>query len=420
MNVKKNLLTADKIIESWELNRYQASKLLNLDNFPGSVIADKIIENLFPRGVIIENSPFEIKTGKYIGNNYIIITNHSICQGYTKVNINQLVHEVIANYQDMSLCENKFISFIQNAEFLKCNGSPTENYIMISCFIEKEMRKKGFLSKPTFRWAYKFPLLNKINIIEQIPTLTFNSIKWNLNKVKNVIYQLIIILHFLSKYAFTHGNPSLNYLNFWNESFSFEYETLNIESDILLSISPSSYSSISYMDKVMKRIYHPGNIADQTIDVDVLPEIEFKVFDNYQTNKCKACDSSEISGNSISLDESNTETVVSESRISSYKIKNNFLPYVRYLGIPLFYSSFDFYCFFVTMMSNSKFRNIVVNDIYLYNLWKELWLEDEYEIMMENLNSSDLENSEKILLFLKSFHLRCDALYLSWNYINMI
>ncbi len=197
--------------------------------------------------------------------------------------------------------------------------------------------------------------------------------------------------------------------------FYVKYEGVDIKSRTTLSISPSGFSSIS---SGKMRIYHPGGIAQKSRIHDHLPQIEVKPF--LTSNKgggCKKC----VESNT--LDEKHCTDYYSRVRAVGYKIrdKNSFIPYIRHLGIPLFYSSFDLYAFFISLMCSSNFYEEVMTDSLLLQIWQQLWIPSEYDIMMASFVTFRLQenmNFNLILDFLSSYHLRCDALECTWNSIK--
>ena len=104
------------------------------------------------------------------------------------------------------------------------------------------------------------------------------------------------------------------------------------------------------------------------------------------------------------------------NRTMCYKIGKNtlsFTSYVRHLGIPLFYSSFDVYSFFISLMTNDTFYNTVLENNCLKSIWEQLWNPDQYEDMMEDFElfrGKGIYTYQNNVDFLSKYFLRCDAL----------
>ena len=107
-----------------------------------------------------------------------------------------------------------------------------------------------------------------------------------------------------------------------------------------------------------------------------------------------------------------------------YKIGNqlsNFLTLYQNYGIPLVHSSFDFYCFLVSLLCEDSFHDTFMENEGLQSIWYSLWKTSEYEAMMEHLNklrTYDTVTNEQLVKFVSSYHLRTDALKHFWDCIN--
>ncbi len=88
--------------------------------------------------------------------------------------------------------------------------------------------------------------------------------------------------------------------------------------------------------------------------------------------------------------------------------------YTRNLGIPLFHSSFDFYCFLVGLMSNIDFYNSVTNDEELLNIWESIWIKEEYDDVKNNIKNLG-NDFESIIKFISKYHLRCNCVNYVWS-----
>lgn len=425
-------LSADQIINKWKMdrNRYASLEEVCCNNlcqcdykhgFVGKKSCDccKLLSRLFPQGTIIPNSPFEIKVGTNIGKKFILnIYEKTSFNGYSEqTKPISIGNDILNKYENMNLCENKLASFMNNIVYLS-TSSFLENYVTISSIIEKEFTNDNFPIELKLKWAYN--CRNSINIVEEIPSLGkkgFPTKNLYISNKKDISYkillQLIAVLHKLNNYAFTHGEPDIDYLSFWNKPVNFEYDGKTIKSSFSLSINPSGFSSISLKDN--KRLYYTGNIITEAITYQNLPIITARPILTKNKSKLKSCSSN----NNIDC-----ITDYLQNRVIVYKInKNTFISHVRHLGIPLFYSSFDFYAFFVQLMCYNEFYNEITNDDDLNNIWESLWVPEEYNDFSDKF--AEFKKAKNfsfaaVLELLSNYSLRCDILDFAWEKIKKI
>lgn len=426
LSIVNELNKPSEIIDRWEFDRENIYKNLleeNLNFLWGSVASDiqkikslkncrcipcKILSKFFVKDIEYDTI-INIRSGKYKNKKFVAQRFFNTLSSYVKsVEQFQLLNMIFKNYSMINICESDFENSIDHVQFYKSKGIDTEHYAFISCIIEKEMKKENFPLFPRFKWIYRcdrnFVIVNEISKLK-LEEIYFNCHNNN-NKIevtKEILIQIVSTLHFLNKFSFTHGNPKISYINIENSETSFVYDNFVVNSSYLISISPSNFSSISFETEDFKkiRIYHPGNIYENRIDFNKIPNVSFKPFVSSVSNRFCKCKK-----NGLCISD------YLEKRIISYKIENDILPYIKYLGIPLFHSSYDLYSFLIEFMYIKDFKISVVNDEVLSNIWKQLWLKDEYEeIMLKFENEYDPN-------FLKNFHLRCDALNITWESIK--
>lgn len=455
------LHSADQIIDRWNIDRYLLAKsvssthlddpfsnILSKDDsckcqlgiggkpftLPKTCVGCLISSRLYHKGNIIPDQEFTVNFGKYVGLKLKLITfkkGINLCsglKGYTISKLNQTERsQIIQELSQMRACENSFNIHVKNTIFWESEGA-LDQYVMVSSFLEHEFEKVGIPVTPIFKWAFQCD--SNINIIDEVPSLgrgTFNEIraehKYLSNKCltteisEGIILQLVSTLHFLSTYAFVHSTPCLHYLGFSKTPVNYIYDGISISSKIGLRLIPSGCSSISAVDdQKIIRIYHPGSLLIQSVDYTQIPKIETISFITLNKNKCsssKCSSSKKILKNPCMSEYLNISTVC-------YKIGNvnTFEHHIRHLGIPLFYSSFDFYCFFTALMCEDIFYNSIEKSK-LANIWEKMWLPNEYEDVMINLKILQEEKEppqfKKILIFLSKYYLRCDAINFIWE-----
>jgi hypothetical protein len=93
-----------------------------------------------------------------------------------------------------------------------------------------------------------------------------------------------------------------------------------------------------------------------------------------------------------------------------YKFSYNTLAYyllLRNSGSNLFKGSFDFYCFFVSLMRDETFREIVLHDSSLSKLWYSLWTQEDGVDITNKLMNNDPESTHRLL---KGYWLNADIM----------
>jgi hypothetical protein len=387
---------------------------------PSSCGGCNILSRLFHNGEI-DFEPFNISVGKYKGNSYVIKRIENVNE-LTPYRLSILPHtlgtQIIDEYKDMGICESTFPSFVNEVDFL--TSGRVENYVFISSFIENEMQKRFFPYGPTFRWIC---LCEKgVNIVEEVTDTVKKVVrdKFMQSDAKGIFIQLVSILHMLNRYAFTHGDASCKYINFFKDSVSYTYDDFLINSDVGISINPSNYSAISAIDNENNiiRLYN-GNERN----IPFFP-VEIRPFISYSSLSPLSCQCK------LNKENRNTKDVVlcTESYLQlktiAYKIKDvdNFIHYTRHLGIPFFYSSLDLYLFTFSLLLHPEFFFSFTENPQLLILWKQLWLPTEYDEVMTLVreNQGKELNFSSLLSLIIPFYLRCDALSITWYSIKQL
>lgn len=477
----KQLLSADQIVTRWQHDRHGIAKAvshLDLPNpwektiaqdsecvckmsteqkaFTGEgCIGCTVLGRLFKQGEIATNTPFTIQVGtntglRLVAHNYKRGVNigHGLA-GYVKTDYpTRIGHRLLEELSNVQACESSFAGHVQNTTFWACEGSPIHQYILISCFLENEARKAHLPTTPTLRWM--FECAGDINVVEELLSLNKGTlgdvtaiaeymesprsptaraspiIPLQAEVSRGLLLQLVSTLHFYSRYAFTHGFPSLQGLGFSKKPAAFMYDDMKISSPITLHIIPSGSSAISAVssDGKVIRIYYPGTSLERGIDVSLLPKISVSPF--FGLKKTDACVLSSRPTTVGSLATFTTPCLPSylNMRVMGYKIgsnPNSFTAYVRHLGIPLFHSSFDLYAFWTALMCEEPFYLAIHNDQAVIDIWRQLFALDEYESVMSDIRKyrhrgakESPPSSDEITALLSKYHLRCDALEHTW------
>lgn len=454
LGIDTKLVSADQIVHAWKVNRRSLAKHLNTlklkdpwnSNIPISIkcrckvsgqtsirgvcMGCNIISKLFTKGLIVLNKRNTILVGQHTGLQFVInqYTNTSIEHGYIEVK-QPLNYELIFNLTFINACEPNFTENIDRSMFYAFQGSYHEHYALISSFIEYEMDKNNIPCLPTFKWIWN--CCDTTNIVEEISPLSgktfdeFTSEFYDTSKgdktlhpeiFRGILGQLLSLLHFLLPYAFIHGAPSISSVSFSPQVASYIYDTIEIASPITLHINPTGVSSISMSDrysnetsnKNIVRLYHPGLGINTNIkllpNISIIPITGFK----YQNGSCHI-----NSHNSIPC----TSEYMNQ-RVLRYRLGNatiTYTYYTRYLGIPLFNSSFDLYAFLISFMVQKSFYNALHEDTNILQLWKTLFTVDEYDLIMVDIQMMKSTSYDDILQLLSKYALRCDAITHMWN-----
>lgn len=475
--IERHMLSADQILTRWNDDRRNISrkvaKMLSptKDNyiwnslFPASSICTcngdgitsksgicmgcSITSRFFDKGVFTLNSPITVQIGKYVGMEFIV-TSENIVKGshqfspyVSTPSVKDFGQEVIRDYSMMQACEENFSHNVQRSNFYACKGSYNEHYKVVSSIMEYEMDKINIPCKPVFLWTWA--CMNKMFTVTQLPNLglaTFKGVSsmkdytqspltptakavpydpLNTHTIKGLLGQLFSSLHFLTGYTFTHGIPSIQYLGFEREIASYKYGGVDIVSPLTLRIIPSGVSSISMTtpEGGVNRIYHPGVEGYTPFGIEDLPTIEVKPY--LSKTVPSVCP--------IGLNQRITPCMPEYlmNKITCYKIGSNtkrFSHMVKHLGIPLFASSYDLYGFLCCLMCEESFYHAVLNDQKLLDLWKSLWIEDEFNSLSNDLHELRIKEmpptSLELLDVLCKYNLRCDAIKHSWEQFSQI
>lgn len=205
---------------------------------------------------------------------------------------------------------------------------------------------------------------------------------FNNEYMRSLFLSIIFILKNLENVSFTHGNPDVKSFEFVLKESEIKCLDMKINLPFTIKICNFENSSINIQTNDSKtRLNGRCNMSEQYIDK--FPFI------------CKI---------------TNFTIYTSEQHILTYKIPDSLMVYyIHNLGIPLYHSSLDLYVYIVNLMTNSHMRQFVLSDNLLYNLWKNLWMPDEFNIVMDLLPNKPLFIKE-MLTFLSNFSLKCSAL----------
>lgn len=356
-----NILKSDKC-----MNKSLTSKnrLLQSENCYGCSVVKNFMEEFY----INDNKEFCVQTGK---------------------NRNSVIKIFSYNNTDTEL--------IYKNE--NCNTSnPFLNYVVISCILEKVLKSKNYPSHIPYLWSYTcnqtFNILINIKHMKTLKEISLNpslskssplaktTIHNTLNEkiMKDIFVQLVLLCYFYSKYKLSHGEPSVNYLNFSPYKANFTFKDINVNSQITLNISPSTKTSICY------------------------EEIRYGLRKTKEVFK-----EIPIESKDIGLDNLYWSGDYNRHRIEYYKIGNQSEKFQRSLTNGCyFFPSFDCIMFMASLVSVKSFYESFKDSKYL-SIWKNLWKPEEYDSLMKKLviSKSDFDSIFKIV---KNYHIRKNSL----------
>ena len=405
-----------------------------------------LVTRLVSKNKLPESSMFQIGVGKYRGSILMVRVLQKEFNGYVKTYTpSRIAALMLKKLSLMVVCEPSFNSNLKTTYWETVSG--IDQYVIISCIIQSLMKVENLPGAPIFRWAYGCG--SNTIIIDETPSLGVGSLKeiardsnyveqprtpmarftsvtpLSRSVVRGIIYQLVTVLNFLSKYDFIHGEPSLCSLGFSNQPCKFTHRGKSLSSPITLIIVPSAQSSISIQnnDGTNYRFYNAGKLETLEFKSNSLPIEEMVPFLGFQSgNICRESDSTNTFINPC-LPE------LAQSMVVGYRIGSQsdvFATYLRHIGIPLFQSSFDLYMFLSALMSESVFYYTVCNDTEILNIWRELWHPKEYDDVMACLaeirknEGKETPSFTTLLHSLSKFIFRCDALENTWRRLQKL
>jgi hypothetical protein len=388
----------------------------------------RVMENI----KLNDNKLIEIKTGKFEGKNLKIYEYDDVFMSYNiNENLNCLNREYSKMEFNLNLLEDSYYNLFKRTEYMTTESYVT-NYCNTSIFINGKMQKYKIPNLILFEWVfncggntkiiksqhYNFLELNNLHSLSKNVKSATAQIKiapLNESVVFSILKQLIVVLHFLSKYAFIHGRPCIDYLHFTNKPCVYKYGDIHIESPITLHLEPSFYSSFTYETDdgkiirlksltVKEKMHDYMNFPIESLDIIISPKPK-NVPDNYNI------------------------PLISELRshfIYCYKIGNKIHKLITLhteMGLPILQGSFEFYCFLISLLCEDSFYTTFIENEKLRTIWYSLWKENEYESVNSNLlklKTKDVIEYEDITGFVSKYYLRSDALKHFWECISNI
>ena len=232
----------------------------------------------------------------------------------------------------------------------------------------------------------------------------------------NILKQLLSTLHLLHQSNFTIGGVDTDSLVFYSERSIYNLDGVNVNCDFTVKLNNLENAGITVKESNNRqiRLYHQSDLADSLIDaVPFKPMIKTASIKSETTKISTTCPS-----NYCDLDQAYYVYKIGSKLDKKHSL---LYLYMQNLGIPLYQSSFDIYCFIIMLMSNFSFYVGVSEDPIIFNIWKSMWIPSEFEdinVKIREFHSNDKISKNEIFTFLLDFSLRCDVNNLLWESIK--
>ena len=284
--------------------------------------------------------------------------------------------------------------------------NPFVNYVLISSILNTITKEKKFPYNSPYLWSYicnddfnivlNMKYMKTLREISLNPTLSNNSPlakksvinRLNDKIVKDIFIQLTLLLFFLSKFEFSHGEPSTNYITFCPYSCNYIFQNINVKSKIGLSICPSTKSSITYNKK---RVFYSKNGQINSNEV-------------YENRD-------------VGLDKNNYTGKYENHRIIYNKIGNKYKNLLNlYCDEGKYIKSFDLIMFFSSLMADKSYFESFKEDKKMMYIWNNMWYKDQEKLTRE-LKGLEKNNFNNVFDIVKKYYFRDDALDFAMKFL---
>jgi serine/threonine protein kinase len=433
---------------------YNASLLGLTDDLPGVISDhdDRFLRGLFQcaqcrnigrlvqigkRSVI--DRPFTLECGKMVGVQ-LVIRRRDLDDKLSLRLTNEprsLAMSLLSRHQDVFACQPK-VAPGDGLKWLYVDRFTNE--LLITWLLDHQMEQSGLKHIVKMHTAfvcgdhgyvvYQEPDLGHVAGLQAIPDLlnrencslptakSHTHIPLQSTVIVGIIKQLVTILHFGSQFDFTHGNPSGHALFFDSHPSSYRYDNVHVMCPVTLKLGDLTLSSMTIQtaDGPL-RIFSRADDHRTITKFPFIPAIETITTIPWNNDRHEAQRS--VSGQS-SCHKSN------DQRYLTYRLTAETVPIMvsaRHLGVPLFGSSLDLYCFMTALMLEPTICEGVRSDIELNAFWSDLWLPEEVVVINDRIGTLAASLSHdnikadfgSILILLSGLRLRCDITEMAWN-----
>ena len=317
--------------------------------------------------------PFLIECGDKVGSSFILI---SFPVGTTSLVIDESdktrAQNFLQEHKDMLKCGSQELSeltFVKNDIFT--------NNILVWWIVDKIFQRKGLPYTLPLHTAFicrqKGFLLSNSPTIGNFKQLQAKSINNNWDKrdvCNSICKQLGVILDILHSHYFSHGNPHSDMLLFSDDPIEHDYDNITVSSDFTMHLVDFTYSSITNENI---RLY-PKTESSNVLFNHCIINIDIKDGMYYLSNK------SDVLFN-----------------------------YIRHAGLPIYSSSFDFYCFIISLMLDDYFYYTIKEDSIMNKAWESIWYDTDLSIIETRIKKMKKKDNPDIARMLGGLWLQCDV-----------
>ena len=311
------------------------------------------LDNKFKSNII------QIKAGQFSGKKYVIDCSRKRPRFINNIEIDDKlkVNDVYSSCEVLST-DDEFES----------NLYETDSYtgkIIVNFLAGNELKK--YMCPGINPIVYSFICQKSACIISE-NTFNLDQFEWDTYKVKEAIKHLTFTLDILKFVNFSIGKiPNLITGNY--NQCNYEYSGNRVESDITLMLNNFDMTSItieSNKDNGNNKNEGKGDQKTRVMSRNDIGEYSMiqSIFDNI-SHKIE-----EIDGD------------------LTFKLDSSiYFDIIKARGVPLYKSSINIYICFLYLMTDRRIFNIVINDSYLENVWRSMFIKDEYESITAELES---------------------------------
>lgn len=362
--------------------------------------------------------PFLIECGNRAGDELIIIKD-KISKLYVLKDLKPetVMRTINSPYiNNLPLCTNIDINLYSNILYL--GSDPFTNNLLITWYLMESMNKLnmpnilnmeiGFVCSNNGYSLYEYPDIGRLRHIQKYPELLSRKVKnsptakgndivsLSYETVKGILMQLFASLRALNDKDFSHGFPTSRSILFSNNPCSYKYDGVHVASPVTLKLTNFHNSGITIENKI--RLYSKSVLADREL-----------LSNSFKPNIVKTNDG---------------EIVYILKDPNKYVKESMLFMYIRHLGLPIYQNSYDAYSFMISLMSDKSFYSTVMDHEDLYELWKIMWIDDEFEIVQDRIREmhktqDPATRTEKIMRNISDLKLKCNVVNHCWEIISM-
>ena len=379
-------------------------------------------------------TPFFIECGDLAGEQLVITETYIDKLYILKESPPAAVERILANPYINSLkrcsagCSDSSVCNVKNIiDYIGLD--PFSNNMLINWYLNNKLSELDIPNVIAMHTAYvcsskgyslyEYPNIGRIRHLQEHPELlehmgrpsptatADDKVPISKDVVKGIIMQLFAVLHALKVYDFSHGGPSSRSILLKNSVCSYMYDGVHVECPITIKLCDLYHAGITVGNK---RLYNKSVIADEELlKKPFKPIIDTATITPFSFDR--------------SGDISETITIYRLKDPQKHLQESVIYLYLKYLGLPLYQSSFDAYGFMISLMADRAFYTTLMNDESCYLLWRSMWLPEEFETIQDRIlklhqSPDPVTRVDKVIRVLAGLGLRCDMIEYGWDMIK--